>query len=392
MSTRLAYVCADPGVPVFGSKGASVHVREMLRAFRRAGVTPDVYATSLGGHPPADLAGLAVELVPIGSAGDAPRRERAAAEASARLAQRLTCRQYDLVYERYSLWSHAPMEWARRAGATAILEVNAPLIEEQARHRTLVDRAGAERVAARAFVAADAVLAVSEGVAAWVRVVAPAVGAKLRVVPNGVDPARFTTRYGNGLDGSPSAPFVIGFVGTLKPWHGLETLIDAFVRVRDRVPARLLIVGDGPERHAVEARLRASGLYEHASFTGAVDPDEVPTWLARMHVAVAPYPDLPGFYFSPLKLFEYMAAGLPVVASAVGQVPEIIADGVTGLLCPAGDPEALAAALLGIAYSPPLAADLGNAARREVELRHSWDHIAARVLSLAPAMKLEEAG
>src|SRR5262249_53202779 len=82
----------------------------------------------------------------------------------------------------------------------------------------------------------------------------------------------------------------------------------------------LLIVGDGPERPRLEADLCARGLRELTQFTGSVDSDEVPGLLASMEVAVAPYPKLASFYFSPLKVYEYMAAGLPIVASRIGQL------------------------------------------------------------------------
>lgn len=147
--------------------------------------------------------------------------------------------------------------------------------------------------------------------------------------------------------------------------------------------AKLLIVGDGPERENLEAELAAHGLDSHTQFTGAVNPDAVPKLLARMDVAVAPYPAQSDFYFSPLKVYEYMAAGLPVVASRIGQLADLIDTGVNGILCPPGDAIALAEALETLWRSPTLRQRLGEAARQKVMDNHTWDAIAQQILNLA---------
>jgi glycosyltransferase involved in cell wall biosynthesis len=102
-----------------------------------------------------------------------------------------------------------------------------------------------------------------------------------------------------------------------------------------------------------------------------------------MDVAVAPYPPQAEFYFSPLKVYEYMAAGLPVVASRIGQIEEAIRDGVDGVLCPPGDPEAFAAALLRLADDPLLRARLGRAARESVVAERTWSAVAGLIIGLA---------
>jgi glycosyltransferase involved in cell wall biosynthesis len=272
------------------------------------------------------------------------------------------------------------MEFARECGVPGLLEVNAPLVEEQAAYRGLIDRAGAERVAARAFAAARAVVAVSREVAGYVE---QFTDARVHVVPNGVDPDRFPPDLPPSLP-DPTAAFTVGFVGTLKPWHGLPVLVEAFDRLHhDHPHTRLLVVGDGPERPALEADLSARDLARSTVLTGAVDAAEVPGLLASVDAAVAPYPDRPDFYFSPLKLYEYLAAGRAVVASRIGQVTGVIEDGANGLLVPPGDADALAAALARLRADAALQSRLGAAARETVRHRHTWDAVARRLLALA---------
>jgi glycosyltransferase involved in cell wall biosynthesis len=379
---RVAYICADPGVPVFGRKGCSIHVQEVIRAFIRRRANVDLFAMRFDGAPPEDLAAVRVHALPSPPKGDPAARERAALAANEALYETLTrTGPFDLAYERYSLWSYRGMQYARERAAPGLLEVNAPLIAEQAAHRDLADRRAAEQVASRVFGAAAALLAVSEPVAAYLERFPEARG-RIHLVPNGVNPERFT------VDPRPrgAGDFTVGFVGSLKPWHGLPILVKAFARLREvDTDARLLIVGDGGERARIEADLTRRGLRAAAYFTGAVDPSAVPGLLAEMDVAVAPYPRHPDFYFSPLKVYEYMAAGLPVVASRIGQLDGLIEHGRTGLLCPPGNADVLADALTWLSYDRDLRAILGRAARAAVLHEHTWDMVVERVLQIAEA-------
>ncbi|GIV57794.1 MAG: glycosyl transferase [Rhodothermaceae bacterium] len=381
---HVAYVCADPGVPVFGAKGCSVHVQEMLRAFRAQGCRVSLFAARHGGPPPADLADIPLHRLPRPVERHRRHRERACLAANEALADALHRHgPFDLVYERYALWSHAGMSYARLTGTPGLLEVNAPLIDEQATHRGLVDRPGAEQVARTAFGAATALLAVSRAVAAYLNGFVEARG-RVHVVPNGVDPRRFRPDVAPAPSVASARHFTVGFAGSLKPWHGLPVLAEAFARLRRHAPeARLLLVGDGPERPALERQLHDLGVHAATRFTGKVAPAHMPGLLAAMDVAVAPYPALRDCYFSPLKIFEYMAAGRPVVASRIGQIPEVVRHGQTGLLCPPGDAATLAEALDALRRDPARRRCLGTAARQQVLRHHTWEAIARHVLDLS---------
>ena len=380
---RIAYVSADPGVPIFGRKGCSIHAQEVLRAMLKRGAEIDLFAISLGAEPPAGLEPVRLHALPPPPKGELAAREQSLLAANADLRKTLErAGRFDLVYERYSLWSFAGMEYARACRTAGLLEVNAPLIEEQAEHRGLLDRASAERVAQQAFSNATTLIAVSQQVATYLERF-PAARAKVRVIPNGVNPERFPPGLKPSLPGAPGA-LTVGFVGTLKPWHGVGILVEAFARICERDPhTRLLIVGDGPERETLQADLSARGLSQAAHFTGAVSASEVPGLLASIDVAVAPYPDLSRFYFSPLKVYEYMAAGLPVVASRIGQLEKLIQDGVNGLLTAPGDAAELAMTLERLRAEPELRARLGKAARATVLREHTWDGVVGRILDLA---------
>jgi glycosyltransferase involved in cell wall biosynthesis len=382
---KLAYVCGDPGVPVFGRKGCSIHVQEVLRALRGLGVDVEVFAVRLGGSPPADLAEMPVHRLPVLEAEGGPGREIALRAAEAGWPGILAAAgRFDAVYERYSLWSCSILEWARDRGLPALLEVNAPLIEEQAAHRELADPAGARWSAERVFGAATVLLAVSEEVAGYLGGFVEAVG-RVEVLPNGVDAHRFAPALSRRrLRSDRESGVTIGFVGTLKPWHGTSLLLDALAQLREvHEGVQLLVVGDGPERPALEARVVELGLTRCTRFIGSVDAEEVPDWLGSMDVAVAPYPRLGSFYFSPLKVYEYMAAGLPVVASRIGQLKRVIDPGVTGLLVEPGDSGSLAEALGLLVADRALRERLGWAARAVVEERHTWSAVAERILHWA---------
>ena len=400
---RVAYVSTDPGVPVFGSKGASVHVQAVVRELLRRGTEVHLVTARLGGDLPRGLGGVVVHELPR-ITGTPGREREESARRSARAAADVLARVHsdtplDLVMERYSLWSDAAMTWARACDVPGVLEVNSPLVDEQAQHRVLADRVGAEAIARRAFDAADSVVAVSEPVARWV--LDRTDNRNVPVVPNGVD-----TRYIRpGLEGRPQAashldqrgepraashldqqtPFVIGFVGTLKPWHGVEVLVESFARLAPTDDGtRLRLVGDGPQRAAIAAQAERLGVGDRVDLVGAVAPERMPEELARMDLAVAPYPQLPDFYFSPLKLYEYLAAGLPVVASDIGPVGEVLDGGHLGVLVTPGDVTELAAALAGLRSDAALRAELGDLGRRAAVSRHDWSLVVSRILTTVP--------
>ena len=135
----------------------------------------------------------------------------------------------------------------------------------------------------------------------------------------------------------------------------------------------------------MESSLTALGLLQHCRFTGAVQAHEVPGLLAQMDIATAPYPAQDNFYFSPLKIYEYLAAELPVVTTRVGHLATVVLQDVDGLLVPPGDPDAFADALATLVQDPALRLSMGRRGRQRIVAEHSWDAVTARILAMADA-------
>jgi len=389
---RVAYICTDPGVPVFGNKASSVHLQEFVRALLDLDAEVHLFLAVIGGEIPTEFSAVQIHQLPRLPKGDRANREKAAITANQRIPALIASYgSFDLYYERYSLWSFASMEFARSCGRPAILEVNAPLIEEQSESRKLVHRDAAKKATQRAFDAATAVIAVSREIADYVCGFDRTRG-RVHVVPNGVNPMRFP----HGVELSlpyPAGSFVIGILGALNSRHDTDGLVRAFSLVHAQDSnARLLVVGDGPRKKAMQSALSEFGLLNAAHFTGAVPPREVPSLLACMDVAVVPYDERARDYFSPLKLFECMAADLPVVAAAKGQIKDVIRDEENGLLYPPGDAYVMAKKILRLRQDPDLRSRLGQAARITVLRDYTWSGVVRRILQVSGIKTAREFG
>jgi glycosyltransferase involved in cell wall biosynthesis len=181
------------------------------------------------------------------------------------------------------------------------------------------------------------------------------------------------------------------FAGAFRSWHGAINLVRAIRTLRDRGRSDIgaVLVGDGPELAAVQAE--AAGL-ANVVITGAVPHADMPACLASADIGVAPFeigahrPLSLGFFWSPLKIFEYMAAGLPVVAPAVDRIPSLVADGREGTLYDPTHTDALARALETLA-DPAVRHPLGRAARERAIREYSWK---AHCLALDHAIRAFE--
>jgi len=365
---RVTLLCLDPGVPFGGVKGCSIHLRSVARALMRAGHAVQIVCAREG---PAvdDVPGHTLRTAPPGTS-DAVLETLLADS--------------DLVIERLALLAPEGASAAERLQIPHVYEVNAPLDREAAEHRGFTRGAEARAAFQRGFSRSNGAIAVSDEVAQWVRRLAPA-GFRVRVVPNGVDPVFFdepsdlATRRAL-LRIPPSGAFRIGYVGSFKPWHDLDSLIEAAAMLGETRQVELVMVGHGPSVPDVLRLAHARRV--PLTLVGAVPHADVPALMLRCDALAVTYASAEA-YFSPLKLVEAMATGRPVVASATPSCRRMIRHMETGLLVEPGNPTALAAALGLCARDPVLGARLGAAARREARAQRTWDAVVASVLDFS---------
>jgi glycosyltransferase involved in cell wall biosynthesis len=434
---KILYLCTDLSIPILGQHGAAVHVRSLVAAFERAGHNAILAAPLLNKSPWERAATVAATLLHVPPAPDTTAAVSAlkafnrALEASnslpgevrrilynkdlvRHLRGRFTDYPPDVVYERASLYSTAGVEIARELNRPIVIELNAPPALEHATYRSRCIQELAAQVERWTLMQADLVLAVSAELCNYV-IELGVDPDRVHVFPNGVDSALFYPKsscangadrkmpassqawlnFGKGsgvednakpagVDGSP----VLGFVGGLRPWHGVEILPRLVERLRARHPRiRMVIAGDGPLRSDLERAFAECGLSERVHFTGAMHHEDVPDWIRQFDVAVAPYaPVGHPFYFSPLKLFEYMACGVPTVAARIGQIEEVVRHGETGMLYRPGDFDELAAACDQLLTDEALRYKIGQSAAEEIHGHYTWDHNVKRIVELVRAL------
>ena len=407
---KILYLCSDAGIPVLGTKGASIHVRSLVSAFAAAGHSVALAAPLLVSSPVEEPASVDAQLNHIPPSGgviaamDAVKRygdrlgvtttvsnelrrilynEEIAREAL----RRAEYLRPDFVYERATVYGTAGVTIARQLGIPLIVELNAPLSLEQSTYRGGNFPAFAREAERYTLSNADVVLAVSAPLRAYV--VAQGLSPeRVHVMPNGIDPRVFApapasveVRERWRIGAGP----VLGFIGGLRPWHGIGALPALVQRLVQQYPELQLIVGgDGPLRDELLTAFRVRGVAERVCFTGPIAHEEVAPLVRTFDIALAPYDESDHlFYFSPLKLFEYMGCGVAVVAASLGQITEVVRDGEDGLLYAPGDIDGLAAACERLLEDPALRQRLGRHAATKVRERFTWAHNAAAIIDLA---------
>jgi glycosyltransferase involved in cell wall biosynthesis len=297
----------------------------------------------------------------------------------------------DAIYQRHTAFNCVGAVLSRLLGLPFVLEFNSSeLWKGQYWGGLRLNGAAAlvERINLRA---ADRVIVVSE-VLREDLVRKGVSGNKVVVNPNAVDPTRFRPDAGGarvreelGLD----AAIVVGFSGTFGAWHGIATLAQTLPRVlTERPGVRWLLIGDGPLRSLIDDMVEKNGLSQRVIRPGMLPHAEVPAYLAACDILVSPHgrqADGGEFFGSPTKLFEYMATGRPIVASAVGQIADVLSNEHSALLVPPDDAEALKRAVVRLVDDACLRSRLGRTARETAETGHTWRQNAERVLKCLEA-------
>ena len=377
---RILYVATDQRVP--GEVGGSVHVAAVAAGLAVLGHDVHVLVTGGGGPFPDDGATWVDLPPPLGA-----RRLRWLLAARVRtLAERL---RPDVVIERYYNFGGEGVVAARATGALAVLEVNAPVIDHPGSAKRRLDRALLLEPMRRwrdwQCRHADLFLTPQADILpAWVP------PERIVEVEWGADTSRFIPDAAGDVPfDRPRSGTLVVFAGAFRAWHGAIHLVDAIRRLREhgRNDISAVLIGDGPELPQVR---QAAERLEGVTCTGAVPHEAMPACLAAADVGAAPFdvgahaPLSLGFFWSPLKVFEYMAAGLPVVAPAIDRLGRIVRDGREGVLYDAGDPGALAAAVESLC-DPARRRRLGAAARVRVVEHFGWDRHCERLAEVIAA-------
>jgi sugar transferase (PEP-CTERM/EpsH1 system associated) len=233
----------------------------------------------------------------------------------------------------------------------------------------------------------DRYVPVSRDLERWLRGVVGIPQAKIELIDNGVDTERFRPATEASLE-AWNAPggFVIGSVGRLQDVKDQATLIDAFALLRTMLPEqrqrlRLVLVGDGPLRERLAQRIADAGLQDCAWLPGARS-DVAPVMRSFSLFALSSIAE-----GTPVTMLEAMASGLPVVSTAVGGIPDLVQDGASGTLVPAGDPQRLAEALATYVLDAERTRLHGAAGRARIEQQYSVSAMLAHYVDLYDGLR-----
>jgi glycosyltransferase involved in cell wall biosynthesis len=373
---RILYAASDQRVP--GTTGGSIHVVSVAEGLARLGHELHVLVTPTGPSPDGKVRWLALPP-PAG------RKELRWANTGA---VRTLAREIkpDVIIERYYNFGGEGIRAAADVGALAVLEVNAPVVDYPGSGKRKLDRALIFEPMRRwrEYLCTKSDLIVTPS-----RAILPPDTPTTKIVQLewGADTDRFRPAIEGPIPFDRPAETVAVFSGAFRSWHGTIHIITALreLRARGRHDIGAVLIGDGPELTRV--REAAQGL-NGVVFTGALPHDQIPACLAACDFGVAPFdpethPALSlGFYWSPLKIFEYMAAGLPVVAPAIDRIPTLVGHNSEGLLYDTAIRTGLPHAFEALT-DVNLRRRLGRAARERAVRDYSW---AAHCRALDQAM------
>jgi len=286
----------------------------------------------------------------------------------------------DVLIVRQSFAKISGVLLGRWLGIPTLLEVNAPGTLESNRyyheywHLPLLP-AALERWAVRH---ADGVVTVSEALRDYLSRVHRIPAGWITVNPNGADTDRFD-RARAAPPASwqlPEGSTIVGFCASFQEFHGMEELLAVISGLADLPRLHFLLVGDGPARPRIEGKLRDMNHAGRVSLVGRVAHESVPSYLATMDIGIMPRSN---FYGSPIKVIEYMAMGMPVVAPRLGPLCEVVDHEVQGLLFEPDNVAELVEKVRLLVTRPDLRSRMGAAARARVLRDLTWRHNAGRV-------------
>lgn len=376
----ILYVAPAETVP--GSVGGSVHVEEVARGLAELGYRIEILSRKIAGYPETENLADKVRIHRL-----VPKYPfKSLLWLSKKYAYNLNeSLKPDYIIERYYNFGGAGVLAGRRFGCPVMLEVNSPAVDHPGSLKAFLDRLLIFRPMKRyrEFLCRNAADIISP-LPSIVPPVVPAcrihkVDWGAAVERFGRKPAKADARKRLGIDKNS---FVVMFLGSFRRWHGVWDLAKAATILVGKYSDRkiiFLMTGGGPELEPLRKWAAKSGLGDRFIFTGPVGYKDVPSYLAAADIGAAPFnPSLHGqlrlgFYWSPLKVFEYMASSLPVVTVDVEPLNDIIRNGSEGLLYPPGDAFALAERIGKLLEMPAAKRKkIGGNALKRVSAKYSW--------------------
>ena len=296
--------------------------------------------------------------------------------------------QPDAIYDRDISYNYSSIRAASQLGIPMILESNSPYATQRKIWEKIWFPRLIQKYETRITNDADAVIVVSSALKDHL-IKHGTNPEHIIVMPNGTDPAIFDPAKYNGTFRKKydiaGDEVVLGFVGVLRNWHNIETLLEAFQELN---PAeknlKLLFVGDGDIQSELEAYAERLNVRDRVIFTGRVPHQEVPDHIAAFDVAISPHVT---YYSSPMKILEYMAMGKCVVAPDMQNIRDLIRPGETGLLFKPKDKEDLKRALMEVVTDHQNRKRIGETATKEIRQNFTWDKNAAEVVELIERLK-----
>jgi glycosyltransferase involved in cell wall biosynthesis len=285
---------------------------------------------------------------------------------------------YDVMYERYAIFACAAAIVSRLTKVPLIIEVNYTSLSPLVRQRSRLLKPIGKRMDRWIFRSAAGLAAVSSYLRDELIHEFGVEPERIAVVPNAADPDKFVP---SSTERAP-VPFTIGFVGSFFPWHGVDMLLHAIAKLREAdVFVRAILIGDGPQRGFIEALANELEIGDRVEFRGQIGHADLPRHIREFDVGVMPDSNV---YGSPMKVFEYMALGKPVIAPDYGPLRDAYRDEVHGLIFPRKDIAALAACFKRLASDPALVTKMGVAAREHVVNERNWMNNTVISLNLLP--------
>lgn len=291
----------------------------------------------------------------------------------------------DLIYERYALYSISGVKLAKKFKIPIILEVN--IVSDLKDVRPVKMKHLAKKFENSILKNADAIITVSNFLKN--HIISQGIKRdKIHVIPNAVDPDEFRITDGSEIRKKYNIEnsHVIGFIGSLIPWYNLETLIEIFSEINKlgRENVHLFIVGDGILKENLIKLIKERNINRNVTLTGRIEHHEIPKYINAMDITVLPNSNLWG---SPMKIFEYMVMGKPVIAPAYEPIKEVITSGKNGLLFNPYDFNGLRQAIITLMDNRDLCKEIGRNAKETVIKNHTWIKNAERVIEIYKSIK-----